>query len=92
MNQLIGERDWPRQEVCHLLLDLSLQEGSREVKSIDVRPEEQQARAYRFVHDGRDEGPAGVRQGKSWLQKYREQPEWLEDMALLSYQGLTQGP
>lgn len=40
MNQLVGERDWSAQEVCHLLLDLPLLHVSRQVINVDLRPED----------------------------------------------------
>src|SRR5437763_10412040 len=42
MNKFIGERDWSAQEVCHILLGLPLQEGSRQVVTLDCRPEHSQ--------------------------------------------------
>jgi len=42
LNKLIGERDWSAQEVSHLLLRLPVQGSSREVISLDCRPEQRQ--------------------------------------------------
>jgi hypothetical protein len=39
MNQLVGERDWSAQEVCHLL-DLPLLDVARQVINVDLRPED----------------------------------------------------
>jgi len=52
MNQLIAERDWSAQEVCHILLDLPLQHGSRQVLNVDVRPEDQQDQRFVFGDSG----------------------------------------
>jgi hypothetical protein len=67
MNQLIGERDWSAQEVCHYLLSLPLVNSSRDVVSVDTRPEAQHADMY-FVDEDSDD----PRKGKSVLQKYKE--------------------
>ena len=40
LNKLIGERDWSAQEVSHILLGLPLQDASRQVVTLDCRPEE----------------------------------------------------
>jgi ATP-dependent DNA helicase PIF1 len=40
LNKLIGERDWSAQEVSHILLGLPLQDSSRQVVTVDCRPEE----------------------------------------------------
>src|SRR3979411_2362754 len=37
LNKLVAERDWSAQEICHLLLDLRLQSGSRVVRRVDCR-------------------------------------------------------
>ena len=42
LNKLIGERDWSAQEVGHILLGLPAQDSSREVVTLDCRPEEAQ--------------------------------------------------
>ena len=42
LNKLIGERDWSAQEVSHVLLGLPLQDSSRQVVTLDCRPEEVQ--------------------------------------------------
>jgi ATP-dependent DNA helicase PIF1 len=39
LNKLIGEWDWSAQEVSHNLLQLSVQESSRSVVTLDCRPE-----------------------------------------------------
>ena len=40
LNKLISERDWSAQEVSHILLSLPLQDSSRQVVTVDCRPEE----------------------------------------------------
>ena len=84
MNQLIAERDWSAQEVCHILLDLPLQHGSRQVLNVDVRPEDQQDQRFVFGDSG-DGEERPVRQGKSCLQKYKERPENLENLSYLEF-------
>jgi ATP-dependent DNA helicase PIF1 len=42
INKIIGERDWSAQEVSHYLLQLSFQEGTRQVVTLDCRPTEVQ--------------------------------------------------
>ncbi|KAH8654651.1 hypothetical protein BGZ60DRAFT_508337 [Tricladium varicosporioides] len=42
LNKLIGERDWPAQEVSHILLQLPVQKSSRALVSLDCRPEDLQ--------------------------------------------------
>jgi ATP-dependent DNA helicase PIF1 len=68
MNQLVGERDWSSQEVCHYVLELPLINSSRTVISVDMRPQDQQSDL--FFAEG-DE----PRKGKSVLQKYLERSE-----------------
>ena len=40
LNRLIGERDWSAQEVSYILLQLPVQESSRQVVNLDYRPED----------------------------------------------------
>lgn len=42
LDRLISERDWAAQEVLHMLLDLPLQQGSREVIHVDCCRNKQQ--------------------------------------------------
>lgn len=44
MNKIVGGRDWGAQEVCHLLLGLYLQKGTRVVLSVDCRLPSDQGR------------------------------------------------
>jgi hypothetical protein len=45
MNQLVGERDWSVQDVCHLLLEL-LVNVSRQIANVDLRPEDQRTTTF----------------------------------------------
>lgn len=81
MNQLIGERDWSAQEVCHLLLNMPLQQGSCSVITVDVRPEDSQNQAYRFTGHEDDD----AQKGKSWLQKYKERPDDLSQTTYFDF-------
>lgn len=85
INQLIGERDWPAQEICHLLLDLPLHEGTRTVVSVDLRPEQEQRQLYRFSHEADAEGTDSLRAGKSSLDKYNQRPLELSDLAYVDF-------
>ena len=42
LNKLVSERDWSAQEVSHILLGLPAQDSSRQVVTLDCRPEEVQ--------------------------------------------------
>jgi len=78
MNKLIGERDWSSQEVFHILFNIPLQIGSREVITLDCRPN-QDNQAIRF-----EDGEV-VAQGTSKLQKYIDRPVELEDMTYFAF-------
>jgi len=83
MNQLVGERDWSVQEICHLL-DIPLQQGSRPVISVDCRPEREQADAYGFSEEG--EGAGGtLRKGLSSFEKYKRRPDTLSSLSYLEF-------
>src|SRR5882762_387438 len=84
MNQLVGERDWSAQEICHLLLDIPLQQGSRPVISVDCRPQREQADAYSF---GEEDGGAGgtLRKGLSPFEKYKRRPDTLSNLSYLEF-------
>lgn len=45
MNKIAAERDWSAMEVCHLLLNLPLQHGTRVLRSVDCRPLHQQVQS-----------------------------------------------
>ena len=61
MNKLIGERDWSSQEVMHIILNIPLQQGSRDVVTLDCRVG-QDNQALRF-----DDDANAVLQGTSKL-------------------------
>ncbi len=65
MNKPVGERDWSAQEVSQLLLNLPLQQGSRQVLSVDCRKEEDQPQ---MVEVNADEV---VPAGRTAMTKYR---------------------
>jgi len=52
LNRLVGERDWSAQEVCHLLLNLPLSNGTRVVQFVDCRPESIQSASYQLDDGG----------------------------------------
>ena len=81
MNKLIGERDWSAQEVCHLLLGLPLQCGSRQVISLDCRPDVEQEAMVTIENDE-------IVAGQSVLGKYRSRDvsvPALRDVTLLDF-------
>jgi hypothetical protein len=78
MNRLIGERDWPAQEVYHLLLDFPLQDGTRVVINVDCRSEDDQGMTYAFTEDG-----TRVKRGDSPLEMYKQRSDNLEDITYL---------
>ena len=63
LNKLIGERDWSAQEVCHILLQLPVQDSSRIVASLDCRPQKEQQDLI-VLESG------SVTAGRSVLQRY----------------------
>ncbi len=63
LNKLIGERDWSAQEVCHILLQLPVQDSSRMVVSLDCRPQKEQQDLI-ILESG------SVTAGRSVLQRY----------------------
>jgi ATP-dependent DNA helicase PIF1 len=79
MNKLVGERDWSSQEVMHVLLNIPLQQGSRDVVTLDCRPN-QDSQAIQFNEDGEV-----VLKGSSKLQKYLNRPEELEGLTFFVY-------
>jgi hypothetical protein len=81
MNKFIGERDWSAQEVSHILLRLPLQEGSRQVISLDCRPEDKQEATVAIEDDD-------IIRGQSALDKYKSrdiQIEALRRLTLLDF-------
>jgi ATP-dependent DNA helicase PIF1 len=79
LNKLIGERDWSAQEVSHILLRLPVQESSRQVVSLDCRPEEEQSQLVVL-----DSGEVSAQ--RSVLQRYCGR---LTDSALSTLPSLT---
>jgi hypothetical protein len=79
MNKLLVERDWGAMEVCHLLLNIPLQQGSRQVISLDCRPESEAAQPVE-VNDGEVKAV-----GKSVLEKYKERPPELGDVDFITF-------
>jgi ATP-dependent DNA helicase PIF1 len=78
MNKLVGERDWSAQEVCHLLLNLPLTNGSRQVINVDCRPTDKQS-TYITIEDG-EVAPSD----KSNLEKYATRPQEYEGLTYLT--------
>ncbi|EKG09312.1 hypothetical protein MPH_13668 [Macrophomina phaseolina MS6] len=78
MNRLLGERDWSAQEVSHLLLNLPLQQGSRNVLNVDCRPEHEQPVGF-----GIEGGE--TRHTKTLLQKFKERDQTIEWLRHLTY-------
>ena len=76
-NKLIGERDWSAQEVCHVLLDLPSQDATRQVTTLDCRPEEVQNDAITV------EGES-VTTRRSALQRYQDRMADQVNPALLA--------
>ncbi|KAJ2966261.1 hypothetical protein NQ176_g10232 [Zarea fungicola] len=77
MNKLIAERDYSAQEICHLLLNIPLQEGTRMVVYVDCRPLEQHGRSYRVDDD--------VSEAVGSYQKYLQRSETYEGITYLDY-------
>jgi hypothetical protein len=63
-NKLVGERDWSAQEVSHLLLQLPQQDSTRQVATLDCRPDEDQDHLITVDDES-------VQTKKSPLQRYR---------------------
>lgn len=74
-NQMISERDWSAQEVCHLLLGLGLRQGSRSVADLDIRPNSVQRRRLHL-----DEATATL--DETWIERYPSRNETLDDVSL----------
>lgn len=65
MNKIVGGRDWGAQEVCHLLLGLYLQKGTRVVLSVDCRVPSDQGRILALNDNKEALLQEDVRKGKS---------------------------
>ncbi|CAG8983615.1 hypothetical protein HYALB_00004637 [Hymenoscyphus albidus] len=63
LNKLIGERDWSAQEVCHILLQVPVQDSSRMLVSLDCRPPKEQQELI-ILESG------SVTAGRSVLRRY----------------------
>lgn len=68
-------------KVCHLLLDLPLQQGSRQVINVDCRPEAAQDVPYVINNDGAQ----SFKRGKLPLQKYKERAKALGSVTYLQF-------
>ncbi|KAM4067812.1 ATP-dependent DNA helicase PIF1 [Hirsutella rhossiliensis] len=78
LNQLVSERDYSKQEVCHLLLGLPLQEGSRTCLYVDCHNSDRHSRYLRIDGDEVDEAP-------NVYEKYSQRPEALTDLTYVSF-------
>ena len=81
LNKLVGERDISAQEVCHILLGESLQEGSRNVITLDCRPEKEQADQIAFQDNDLEEKMTVLDRYK----KRNMQDETLRNLTLLEF-------
>ncbi|KAF6528008.1 hypothetical protein HZS61_008310 [Fusarium oxysporum f. sp. conglutinans] len=79
MNKLLAERDFSGQEICHVLLNCELQEGTRVVRAVDCRPYEQQGRSLRLQGDHDDAEVVGI------YDKYLSRPLLHEELTYLDF-------
>ncbi|KJZ70268.1 hypothetical protein HIM_10349 [Hirsutella minnesotensis 3608] len=80
MNKLLAERDFSGQEICHVLLNCELQEGTRVVRAVDCRPYEQQGRSLRLQGDHDDDAEVvGI------YEKYISRPSLHEELTYLDF-------
>ncbi|KAF6515257.1 hypothetical protein HZS61_005163 [Fusarium oxysporum f. sp. conglutinans] len=79
MNKLLAERDFSGQEICHVLLNCELQEGTRVVRAVDCRPYEQQGRSLRLEGDHDDAEVVGI------YDKYLSRPPLHEELTYLDF-------
>lgn len=79
MNKLLAERDFSGQEICHILLNCELQEGTRVVRAVDCRPYEQQGRSLRLQGDHDDGEVVGI------YDKYLSRPNLHEELTYLDF-------
>ncbi|KAG6978200.1 hypothetical protein FocnCong_v021394 [Fusarium oxysporum f. sp. conglutinans] len=79
MNKLLAERDFSGQEICHVLLNCELQEGTRVVRAVDCRPYEQQGRSLRLQGDHDDAEVVGI------YDKYLSRPPLHEELTYLDF-------
>jgi ATP-dependent DNA helicase PIF1 len=78
MNKLVGERDYSAQEVCHMLLDLPLYHSSRDVITVDLRPDSKQPHFVQLEQDG-------TRRKKSRMEHYLSRSSELMDVNYLTF-------
>ena len=78
MNRLIGERDYPAQEVCHMLLNLKLSQGTREFVTVDLRHSDLHSHLYRV-----DAGE--TQRGLSLLEHYTQRSVDLDDVSYYGF-------
>ncbi|KAH7465030.1 hypothetical protein FOMA001_g17026 [Fusarium oxysporum f. sp. matthiolae] len=79
MNKLLTERDFSGQEICHVLLNCELQEGTRVIRAVDCRPYEQQGRSLRLQSDHDDAEVVGI------YEKYLSRPPLHEELTYLDF-------
>ncbi|KAF6517792.1 hypothetical protein HZS61_003353 [Fusarium oxysporum f. sp. conglutinans] len=79
MNKLLTERDFSGQEICHVLLNCELQEGTRVIRAVDCRPYEQQGRSLRLQGDHDDAEVVGI------YEKYLSRPPLHEELTYLDF-------
>jgi hypothetical protein len=78
MYKLISELDWSAQEVCHVLMKPSLQEGSRVVRAMDCRP-------YNRQHAAMGRPDQLVVSVRSQYEKYLERTPDRESITYLNF-------
>ncbi|KAJ6437024.1 hypothetical protein O9K51_10321 [Purpureocillium lavendulum] len=80
MNKLLAERDFSGQEICHVLLNCELQDGTRVVRAVDCRTYEQQGRSLRLQGDHDDDAEVvGI------YEKYLSRPALHEELTYLDF-------
>lgn len=82
LNRVVGERDWSAQEVYHLLLGRPLVEATRQVVTLDCRPDVEKDTLLTVE---RSENSESLRQRKSALDHYKDRPVEFEDVSLLEF-------
>ncbi|KAL3955881.1 hypothetical protein ACCO45_009900 [Purpureocillium lilacinum] len=80
MNKLIAERDLSGQEICHVLLNCELQEGTRVVRAVDCCTYEQKGRSLRLQGDHDDDAEVvGI------YEKYLSRPALHEELTYFDF-------
>src|SRR4029078_1866596 len=77
--RLATERDWSAMEVCHLLLNLPLQQSTRQLRLMDCRPLEQQNLAAVLDEEGH------IRSAKSDYKKYLDRSEEWRNLTFFEF-------